>query len=123
MLNVVNVYPTSWNSVQINALVKILCLFQTTVQGPLTSDTGSNMLNSNELRDRTVLESVMAGGHFHMTGILSTMWHGKDCISVDAFSGGFLKIVTEGNYNAVREKVNYYLHLATLMREGQSKSE
>ena len=58
-----------------------------------------------------------------MTGILSTMWHGKDCISVDAFNGGFLETVTEGNYNAVREKVNYYLHLATLMREGQSKSE
>ena len=58
-----------------------------------------------------------------MTGILSTMWHGKDCISVDAFNGGFLKIVTEGNYNAVREKVSYHLHLATHMREGQSKSE
>ena len=123
MLNVVNVYPTSWNSGLRNALVKILRLFQTTMQEPLISDTGSNMLNSNELRDRTFLESVMAGGHFHVAGILSIMWHGKDCISVDAFNGGFLETVTEGNYNAVREKVNYYLHLATLMREGQSKSE
>ncbi len=42
---------------------------------------------------------------------------------MDVFNGGFLETVTEGNYNAVREKVNYYLHLATLMREGQSKSE
>ena len=93
------------------------------MQEPLTSDTGSNMLNSNELGDHKLLESVMAGGHFHKTGILNITWHGKDCISVDAFSGGFLKIVTEGNYNAVREKVSYHLHLATLMREGQSKSE
>jgi hypothetical protein len=73
MLNVVNVYPTSWNSVQINALVKILCLFQTTMQEPLTSDTGSNMLNSNELGDHKLLESVMAGGYFHKTGILNIM--------------------------------------------------
>ena len=93
------------------------------MQEPLTSDTGSNMLKSNELGDHKLLESVMAGGHFHMTGILNIMWHGKDCISVDAFNGGFLETVTEGNYNAVREKVNYYLHLAMLMREGQSKSE
>ena len=42
---------------------------------------------------------------------------------MDVFNGGFLETVTEGNYNAVREKVNYYLHLATLMCEGQSKSE
>ena len=85
MLNVVNVYPASWNSGLRNALAKILRLFQTTAQEPLTSDTGSNMLNSNELGDHTLLESVMAGGHFHKTGILNTMWHGKDCI----FSGCF----------------------------------
>ena len=123
MLNVVNVYPTSWNSVLRNALVKILRLFQTTVQEPLTGETGSSLLNSNELGDHTLLESVMAGGHLHKTGILNIMWHGKDCISVDAFNGGFLETVTEGNCNAVREKVNYYLHLATLMCEGQGKSE
>ena len=123
MLNVVNVYPTSWNSGLRNALVKILRLFQTTVQEPLTSDTGFNMLKSNELGDHKLLESVMAGGHFHKTGILNIMWHGKDCISVDAFNGSFLETVTEGNYNAVREKVNYYLHLATHMCEGQNKSE
>ena len=73
MLNVVNVYPTSWNSGLRNDSVKILRLFQTTVQEPLTSDTGSNMLNSNELGDHALLESVMTGGHFHKAGILNIM--------------------------------------------------
>ena len=77
MLNAVNVYPASWNSGLRDALVKILRLFQTTMQEPLISDTGSNMLNSNELGVHTLLESVMAGGHFHQTGILNIMWHGK----------------------------------------------